>query len=226
MSTIAFDIEVAGFPWGEVDESTQTYLLKRARNPEAREAVPDRLALYPGLGKVIAIGMWNLEAERGLILLEGESTEQTDWERVPNSDIFRGSEKELLERFWEIVDRKQPRLVSYNGRGYDGPILAIRSAQAGIAPSANLMPPRWKLERHVDLMDVLSFQGSWRERYSLDYWCHRFGVESPKGGIDGSQVGRAYDEGRIDEIGEYCLRDVRATGELFKHLEHTLLPLL
>ncbi|MFT5689305.1 MAG: putative PolB exonuclease-like 3'-5' exonuclease, partial [Planctomycetota bacterium] len=84
----------------------------------------------------------------------------------------------------------------------------------------------WKLERHVDLMDVLSFQGSWRERYSLDYWCHRFGVESPKGGIDGSQVGRAYDEGRIDEIGEYCLRDVRATGELFKHLEHTLLPLL
>ena len=225
MSTIAFDIEVAGFPWGEVDEITRGYLLNRARSTEDRDAVPERMALYPGLGKIIAIGMWNLEADRGLILLEGAQEEQKEWERVANSDVFRGSEEELLERFWSILERKQPRLVSFNGRGYDGPVLAIRSAQAGIAPTANLMPPRWRLERHVDLMDVLSFQGAWRERYSLDYWCRRFDVESPKGSIDGSQVGKAYREGRIEEIGEYCLRDVRATGELFRRLEHTLLPL-
>ena len=50
-------------------------------------------------------------------------------------------------------------------------------------------------------------------------------MESPKGSIDGSQVGRAYREGRIEEIGEYCLRDVRATGELYSRVEKTLLPL-
>jgi hypothetical protein len=50
-------------------------------------------------------------------------------------------------------------------------------------------------------------------------------VESPKGSIDGSQVGRAYREGRIDDIGEYCLRDVRATAELYRKLEHTMIPL-
>ena len=225
MTTIAFDIEVAGFPWDEVDEITRGYLLNRARDERAREAVPERMALYPGMGKVIAIGMWNLEMERGLILLEGDHEEQHEWERVPHSDVLRGDEKELLERFWQIVERKRPRLVSFNGRGYDGPILMIRSAQNGIAPSKNLVPNRYRVGEHTDLMDIFSFIGAWRERYSLDYWCRRFDVESPKGSIDGSQVGRAYREGRIEEIGEYCLRDVRATGELYSRVKDTLLPL-
>ena len=73
MATIAFDIEVAGFPWEEVDEITRGYLLARARSPEDREAVSERTALYPGLGKIIAIGMWLVEDSRGMLLLEGES---------------------------------------------------------------------------------------------------------------------------------------------------------
>jgi len=224
-STIAFDIEVAGFDWESVDESTQTYLLNKARDDEARQAVPDRLALYPGLGKIITIGMWNVEQDRGLVLLEGESADQCPWEAVANTDIFRGSEKQLLERFWEIVERKRPRLVSYNGRGYDGPILNIRSAQLGVVPSVNLVGNRYRLGSHVDLLEIFTFIGAYRDRYSLDYWCHRFDVDSPKDGIDGSQVGEVYRNGGIEEIGAYCVRDVKATGELFKKVEHTILPL-
>ena len=224
-STIAFDIEVAGFPWEEVDEITRGYLLQRTRDERDRESVPERMALYPGLGKIIAIGMWNVEQARGLILLEGQSEPQHEWERVVHSDILRGSEEELLGAFWEIVGRKRPRLVSYNGRMYDGPILMVRSAQLGVKPSANLVPNRYTIGSHCDLSEIFSFMGAWRERYSLDYWCRRFDVESPKGSIDGSQVGRAYREGRIDEIGEYCLRDVRATAELYRLVEATLIPL-
>ena len=224
-STIAYDIEVAGFSWEEVDEITRAYLTNRARDEQEREAVPERTALFPGLGKIIAIGMWNLEKDRGLVLLEGEHEDQHEWERVSHSDVYRGDEKELLQRFWEIVARKKPLLVSFNGRMYDGPILMIRSAQLGVKPSLNLVGNRYRMSTHCDLMEVFSFQGAWRERYSLDYWCRRFDVESPKGSIDGSQVARAYREGRIEEIGEYCLRDVRATGELFRHVQETLLPL-
>jgi hypothetical protein len=225
MATIAFDIEVAGFPWGEVDEITRGYLLNRA-GPEARDDVPESTGLHPGLGKVIAIGMWHVEKQRGLVLLEGASTlEEYDWEKVPHSKIFRGSETELLRKFWEIVGKKRPRLVSYNGRGYDGPILMIRSAQLGLAPSVQLVPYRYDLSEHCDLFDVLGFQGGRRENYSLDYWCRRFDIESPKGSIDGSQVARAYRDGRIEDIGEYCLRDVRATAELYSKLAPTLLPL-
>lgn len=223
--TIAFDIEVAGFPWEEVDEITRGYLLNRTFDEREREALPERTALFPGLGKVIAIGLWNIEAKRGLVLLEGESTPQREWETVVNSDVQRGSETELLTRFWEIVGKRGIRLVSFNGRGYDGPFLTIRSAQLGVRPSTNLVPYRFDIAQHCDLFDVLTFQGTLRERLSLDYWCRRFDVESPKGSIDGSQVARAYRAGRIDDIGEYCLRDVRATAELYKKVADTLLPL-
>lgn len=223
-ATIAFDIEVAGFPWEEVDEITQGYLLKKARDERDRESMPERMALYPGLGKIIAIGLWNVEADRGLMLLEGEAAETHEWEKVPGSDVFRGDERALLERFWEVVGRKHPRLVSFNGRGYDGPILMVRSSQMGVRPTENLVGYRYDISSHCDLLDVFTFHGAWREMYNLDYWCRRFDVESPKGSIDGSQVGRAYREGRIEEIGEYCLRDVRATAELYRKVETTLLP--
>jgi len=224
--TIVFDIEVAGFPWEEVDEITRGYLLERERDAARREALPERTALIPGLGKVIAIGLWMVEKERGLILLEGEEQEEHTWEKVPHSKIVRADEAGLLRKFWEVVGfSPYPRLVTYNGRGYDGPMLMIRSSQLGVRPSRNLVPYRYDIGDHCDMADVLTFQGATRDRYSLDYWCRRFDVESPKGSIDGSQVGRAYREGRIEDIGEYCLRDVRATGQLYEKLAPTLLPM-
>jgi DNA polymerase elongation subunit (family B) len=225
MGTITFDIEVAGFPWEEIDEITRGYLLSRARTPEDREAVPERTALKLGLGKVIAIGLWLVEEDRGMLLLEGRTQPRHDWEKVPHSQIQRGSEEELLEAFWDIARKNRGRMVSYNGRGYDGPVLMTRSAQLGIRPTLNLAGYRYDISSHTDLMEVLTYQGAARETYSLDYWCRRFDIESPKGSIDGSQVGRAYREGRIEDIGEYCLRDVRATAELYRKLEPTLLPL-
>lgn len=229
-----FDIEVAGLQWEDVDEATRGYLLQREEEGPRRDAVPERMALYPGLGKVIAIGLWHVESDRGLLLLEGPSeSSKQEWEKVRGADIWRGNEQELLERFWNIAGGRKPdgsrgslpRLVSYNGRGYDGPVLTVRSAQLGLPPSRNLVPYRYDLSEHTDLQDVLIFQGATRDRYSLDFWCRRFDVSSPKGSIDGSQVGRAYREGKIEDIGEYCLRDVRATAELYTKLKDTMLPL-
>ena len=228
-STIAFDIEVAGFPWEEVDEITRGYLLSRERDAEKLEAIPERTGLYPGLGKIIAIGMWLVAEDRGLILLEGKSEDTRDWSKVPNAKIFRGDERQVLEEFWRLVARApktgMPRLVSFNGRGYEAPMLSIRSAQLGVKPSRNLLGNRFSIAEHCDLMEVFSFMGATRERFSLEYWCRRFDVESPKGSIDGSQVSRVYRSGRIDDIGEYCLRDVRATAQLYQRLEPTILPL-
>jgi hypothetical protein len=233
MSTLVFDIEVAGMHWEEVDEITRGYLLAREPDPARRDAVPERTALYPGLGKVIAIALWSVEEDRGLLLLEGEREPQGEraWEKVHDSKIFHGSEADILESFWSKVARspargRLPKLVSYNGRGYDGPVLMIRSAQHGLRPSRNLLPNRYDTGQHCDLMEILSFFGATRERFSLDYWCRRFDVESPKGSIDGSQIARAYREGRIEDIGEYCLRDVRATAALYRRVAGSILPVI
>ncbi|MBK7645092.1 MAG: hypothetical protein IPJ19_18955 [Planctomycetes bacterium] len=80
---------------------------------------------------------------------------------MPSSKIFRGSEEQLLARFWELVGpskRGLPRLVTFNGRGYDGPVLTIRSAQLGLKPSRSLMGNRYSIAEHCDLSDIFSFR--------------------------------------------------------------------
>lgn len=227
---IAYDIEVAGLEWEEIDKETRGYLQLRANDAaeagrpwHSPEELKDKTGLILGLGKIVAIGMWKLQEDQGAILIEGSGGWGT-FERFPNSKAFRGTETELLREFWKIA-KTADRLISFNGRSYDGPWLSMRSAMLGVEPSQMLMGYRYSFQPHCDLVDVLSFQGSYRENYSLEYWCRRFGIESPKGKLDGSQVAGAYRAGRVEDIGEYCLRDTRATAELYRRLSTTLLPL-
>ena len=81
---------------------------------------------------------------------------------------------------------------------------------------------RYANEPHCDLAEQLTFFGvSGRDgaarKFNLDFYCKAFGIESPKGqGVTGQDIGRLLAEGRQREIAEYCLRDVRATVELYR----------
>lgn len=220
------DIETVGVEWNALDEKTRETLQKRARTDAEREGVSQRLGLWPGTGRVIVIGMLNVRTGVGGVFVEGPSRGWHDG----GSDGFKrfdGTEPEMLEAFWAFVREARPRrIVTYNGRQFDGPYLMIRSALAGVAPTMNLAGYRYSVTPHCDLQEVLTFQGASRDVFSLDYWCRRFGITSPKDdGIDGSQVQAAYDGGRLEDIAAYCCRDVVATGELYKRLEETLIPL-
>jgi predicted PolB exonuclease-like 3'-5' exonuclease len=57
-----------------------------------------------------------------------------------------------------------------------------------------------------------------RNRVSLDKLCKAFGIETPKGGIDGSKVWDYVKAGKIDEVAAYCARDVEATRKVYKRL--------
>jgi predicted PolB exonuclease-like 3'-5' exonuclease len=102
----------------------------------------------------------------------------------------------------------------------------IRSALHGVAPTLNLVGNRYSCDPHCDLREIVTFRGAVRSGFSLDYWCHRFGITSPKEeGLDGSKVQEAYEAGRLEEIAAYCVRDVLATASLYQRLEGTLIPL-
>jgi 3'-5' exonuclease len=69
------------------------------------------------------------------------------------------------------------------------------------------------------MLEQLSFYGAAR-RFSLDFACKAFGIASPKEeGITGLDLGRLMEEGRHREIAEYCMRDVRATAEVWRRWE-------
>lgn len=223
--TYVVDIETVGIPWSTLDEKTREYLLGRAGSDAEREAVPRRLGLAPGTGRVIVIGMLNItNGDKGGVFVEGR---KRDWfEGGPEGfQRFDGGERELLAEFWKIV-RNAGRIVTFNGRMFDGPFLMLRSAMQGVAPAVNLAGYRYAMNPHCDLAEVLAFQGAVRQHFSLDYWCRRFGITSPKAeGLDGSRVQEYYEGGRLDEIVEYCVRDVVATAALYRKVEPTLIPL-
>jgi 3'-5' exonuclease len=225
-STYVIDIETVGVPWKSLDDRTREYLQGRAKTDSDREAIPLRLGLSPGTGRVIVVGMLNLEKGTGGMLVEGKSRGWHDG-GPKGFRRFDGDEREILEETWKMLGRAR-RIVTFNGRGFDGPYLMLRSAFAGLTPSLNLAGPRFQVDPHCDLADVLSFHGAigGDRNYSLDYWCRRFGITSPKEeGLEGSLVQSYYDSGRLEEIVQYCARDVVATAELYRRLEPTILPL-
>lgn len=229
---LAFDIETYA-DWESLTPGLQTYLEGRDKargiGPDDRRASAKTASLLPGVAQVIAIGLWGSSGERISLSLEPgleggeEELDAGGWTR----HCF-ATEAALLEAFWARVAEATEAgrlLVSFNGRGFDGPILTLRSAVLGVAPSVVLAGSGDSWAPHTDLVDLLSFSGAQRSRYSFAYWCEVFGVESPKQELSGAEVGGAYERGEREAIARYALEDARATGELYGRLSETLVPL-
>jgi predicted PolB exonuclease-like 3'-5' exonuclease len=130
-------------------------------------------------------------------------------------------ERDLVTRFFEGIERYKPTLVSWNGSGFDLPVLHYRALVNSVtAPvywdtGRNDRDAKWNNylgryhERHTDVMDVLaSYNG--RAFAPLDEISVLLGLPG-KMGMDGSQVWSAYQAGRIGEIRNYCETDALNT---------------
>ncbi len=131
------------------------------------------------------------------------------------------TEEELIERFFDGIEKFTPDLVSWNGSGFDLPVLHYRALRAGIqAPrywetgeddtsfryNNYLSRYHW---RHTDLMDVLSaFQP--RGRVSLEHMAYLLRLPG-KLGFSGAKVWDAYVAGDLVGIRRYCETDVLNT---------------
>ncbi|HYX20690.1 MAG TPA: ribonuclease H-like domain-containing protein [Thermoanaerobaculia bacterium] len=225
MATVVLDIETAGQEWDALDDAQRTYLRRNARSEEELEKLPETLSLWPLTGKVIVIAMLNPDSGRGRIWYEKTGARVEETSSDGRFKFVGDAEPVFLAEFWRAM-RRFHRFVTFNGRGFDGPFLMLRSAALGVPVTRNLVGYRYALRPHTDLLEAITFFGASR-KWNLDFTCKAFGVESPKEqGMDGFSVGPYYRAGRIREIAAYCRRDVEATAGLFRKLEKTLLPVL
>jgi uncharacterized protein YprB with RNaseH-like and TPR domain len=218
MSRIIFDIETVGRDFESLDNATQEYLLRYAETEDEKEEIKDRLSFYPLTAEVVAIGLLNPDTQKGLVFFQTTGEPLLPFEE-DNIRYETGTEKEILEKFWNVIkDYKQ--FITFNGRGFDCPFILIRSAIHRIKPKKDLMPSRYN-DMHVDLLDQLTFYGATRRRFSLDMWCRTFGIKSPKeNGITGYEVKDLFKTGRYIDIAKYCVGDLRATKELLSYWEN------
>ncbi|KAB7627566.1 3'-5' exonuclease [Alkalilimnicola sp. S0819] len=135
------------------------------------------------------------------------------------------AEASLIERFFDGVERYTPTLVSWNGSGFDLPVLHYRALHHGISA-----PRYWENgdgdrefrfnnyqnrfhDRHTDLMDVLAcFNG--RAAAPLDQLASLCGFPG-KMGMSGGKVWEAFQAGEIGRIRDYCETDVLNTYLLY-----------
>lgn len=231
MSKLVFDIETIGEDFEALDETTKkalTHWIEReSQSPQETEKlfseVKNGLCFSPLTGQIVAIGVYDVEKDKGAVYFQAPETEISDSE--DGNIKFRVlGEKEMLEQFWNLA-QKYDEFISFNGRTFDVPFLLIRSAIHGIRPTKNLMANRYlssqpKNARHIDLLDQITFYGAVRRKGSLHLFARAFGIESPKAaGVTGDQVGQLFAEKRFLEIAKYNVGDLLATKKLFEKWE-------
>ncbi len=132
------------------------------------------------------------------------------------------NEGAIIQRFFDGIEKFTPQLVSWNGSGFDLPVLHYRGMLHGVAA-----PRYWDLGegdyadsrdfkwnnyisryhlRHLDLMDLLALYNA-RANAPLDDLAKLFGFPG-KLGMDGGKVWEAWQAGRAAEIRDYCETDV------------------
>ncbi|MFM2381294.1 MAG: hypothetical protein RLZZ76_61 [Candidatus Parcubacteria bacterium] len=226
MATLIFDIETVGESWSLIDEVTKSVLTRSiertAKSENEREThlldLKQNLGFSPLTGKVVAIGLYDLERKQGAVYYTGAGKERD--ESDGNFVLKQRSEKEMLEDFWEGA-KSYDTFVTYNGRGFDVPFLLHRSVAQGVIPTCDLMEGRYLYQqkgvRHVDLQDQLTFYGAMFRKPSLHLFCRAYGIESPKSeGVSGDDVAELFLQRQFRDIARYNARDVIATTTLYE----------
>jgi predicted PolB exonuclease-like 3'-5' exonuclease len=183
------------------------------------ETIPDRAILPAEFGaddfptkpiqhRVVAISF--LAAS---LLREGRS-ESYAVEECRSGGELDASEELLLRGFWQKFEREKPRVVTWNGRGFDIPVLVQRSFMYGIPANFwHQAGDRWTgyrhryvVESHCDLMDALADHGA-SKPLKLDEAALAVGLPGKIGG-HGSEVREMVAAGNLAGVRAYCESDV------------------
>ena len=135
------------------------------------------------------------------------------------------SEGKVIQSFFQAIEKHVPQLVSWNGGGFDLPVLHYRGLRHGVVADKywdlgdddrefkwNNYIGRYHM-RHLDLMDLLALYQP-KNNAPLDAMAKLCGFPG-KLGMDGSQVFSAWREGKTEDIRRYCETDVMNTWLLY-----------
>lgn len=131
-----------------------------------------------------------------------------------------GTEEHIMKEVNKVYNKTRGHFesVAYNGKEFDFSMLALKAFKydltflKGCFIDFSRFDAKW-----IDLAEFVKFFS--HKYYSFDDICRFFNIPSPKDGMDGSKVYQAWKDGKINEISEYCKRDVGALQKLYKILK-------
>ena len=217
--TLVFDLETVPDVAGlrrlrpEWQASTDAEVAERAFAERREKTGSDFLPLH--LHRIVAIGCAFRDAQGFRVRCLGNE---------------RDGENRLIADFFKLVDRYTPQLVSWNGGGFDLPVLHYRGLLHGVTAARywelgeDDRDFRWNNyigryhTRHLDLMDLLSLYQP-RATAPLDDIARLCGYPG-KLGMGGARVWDAYQRGELAAIRAYCEADVVNTYLVYSRFQH------
>lgn len=159
-----------------------------------------------------------------------KSAESTETKSNADSSTFAhlADERAILSDFLRFINSKEPRLVSFNGRGFDLPTIMLRAMKYNLSAfgyfeseNASKTKNKWENYRarysekwHTDLLECLGNFGSVRN-LNLDNVCKMLGIVGKYEVSGGDVYSLYYDKKDIEKIDFYCQSDVLNTYWLY-----------
>lgn len=220
MNILAFDIETipdtdGGRKIYDLDGLSDTDVATAMFNKRREKVGNEFIATH--LQKVVAISAVYRNTQKDQFSVWTLGTEES-------------SEKEIVQNFFDGIDKHSPTLVTWNGSGFDMPVLHYRGLINGVqAPrywdqgedDSNF---KWNNyisrfhARHTDLMDVIAGYNN-RAFAPLDEIAVLLGLPG-KMGMSGSKVWDQYKDGQIKAIRDYCETDALNTYLVYLHWQY------
>ena len=235
MNVLVFDIETVP----DVDAGRRLYKLEGLADQDVakvmfhkrREQTGDSDFLRHHLHRVVAISAVLRRDVQGSTSAAGgrKPGAAADSVNVWSLGELASDEADLIRRFYDGIEKYMPTLVSWNGSGFDLPVLHYRALRHGIDAArywetgAGDQSFRWNNylsrfhERHTDLMDVLSAYQP-RATAPLDDIALLLGLPG-KMGHSGAEVWEQFQQGKLEDIRNYCETDVLNTYLVYLRYE-------
>lgn len=180
-------------------------LKRRKENVDKTDAEVYENSTFEGtLGRICCIGIIK-ENYKGII----------------QKEVFKGREKTILENFWKTSEDVD-RFIGHNIWAFDLPFIYKRSIINQVRPR-NLNFARY---RNMPIYDTMCEWELWNfgARQRLDTLAKVMELPTSKDEMDGSMVWQYYQDGRIDDIAKYCMKDVELSRKIYYKMTFENLP--
>ena len=197
--------------YGNTKDPVKMQAKEDAEREKFNDALSKKMSLDPSLCSVCTFGMAKKTGEEFFVnayQLTGDD-EDDDFEAIS-----------LAINTITDAYRERIPLISFNGLGFDLPVLFFRAIAQDIPIDSEMwrqINRRYANPHHYDLMQILA--GWDKQRWKgQDFYAKLFGFDG-KGDFDGSMVWPAYQAGDFETIEDYCKKDVIMLSKIFDRVE-------
>lgn len=122
--------------------------------------------------------------------------------------------REIVNKFWLSLSFSKAKLVTFNGRAFDMPLLELAAFRYGFSAREYYQNSRNRFNGPIDLCDWMTNFGACRMAGGLNLLAKLLGKPG-KMEVSGEQVYQMYLDGKVQEINDYCLCDTLDTYFVF-----------